>query len=53
MKSRSYSYEINRTRSRHGRKLVHIKKFLSMIYDKATFLAQFMKKLSNTKAEWK
>ena len=58
MKNRSHRYDINRPRSRHGRKynkymyltmmmLINIKQTL------ATFEAQFRTKLSNTEAELK
>ena len=58
-KHRSHRDNINRVRPKHGHKLENIKGFsvwwclyvLSNTH--ATFEAQFMKKLNNTKAEWK
>ena len=57
MKNTSQKYDINRPRSRHGYKYTKYKMCLSiMMVDvlsntSAIFKAQFMKELSNTKAE--
>ena len=53
MKTRSHRYDINRTRPRHGHKLVNIKCLHVLSNTSATFEAQLMKKLSNTEAERK
>ena len=62
MKNRSHRYDINRHRSSHECKYSKYKKCLSVIMmimwhtlrnSKATFEAQFIKKLSNTDAELK
>ena len=59
LKNRSHKHDINRPRSRHGRKYSKYKKCLTMMClyvwsnTWATFEAQFMKNLKKTEAELK
>ena len=60
MKNIPHSYNINRPTSRHGRKYIEYKKYLSRMMlicikkkHLSIFEAQFIKKLSNTKPETK
>ena len=55
MNNRSHRSDINRTTPRHGHKYAKYKMYLSMIMVmcKVTSDAEFIKKLSNTKAELK
>ena len=52
MKNGSHRYDINRTRPRHGHKYTNYKFRLSTRLV-LTYEAEFMKKLSSTKAELK
>ena len=58
LKNRSHTYNINRHRPRHGHKCTKFyimpqynDGYMYQATPKATFKAQFMKKLSNTEAE--
>ena len=52
MKNRSYTYDINRAKSRHGHRYTKYKmRLLTSTW--AAFEAQFMKKLSSTEDELK
>ena len=54
MKNRSHRYDINRRSSRQGNKSSKYKKCLSMmLLIMCQYVAQFMKKLSNTETELK